>query len=93
MRLPPWSISFADRAEGRPGIAHDRDAGLFLLASLLMGLGACVNQAVFNNYLKDVYALDVAGRTFLEFPREIPGFLVTFFVGGLALMGEVRIAM
>lgn len=70
-----------------------RDASLFLFANLLMGFGACVNQAVFNNYLKDVFALDVAGRTFLEFPREIPGFLVTFFVGGLALLGEVRIAM
>ncbi len=73
--------------------AERRDRDLFLLASLLMGFGACVNQAVFNNYLKDVFALDLAGRTFLEFPREIPGFLVTLFVGGLALLGEVRIAM
>ena len=78
---------------GGEGSAERRDRNLFLLANLLMGLGACVNQAVFNNYLKDVFALDVAGRTFLEFPREIPGFLVTFFVGGLALLGEVRIAM
>jgi len=70
-----------------------KDATLFLAANILMGLGTCVNQAVFNNYLKDVFALDVAARTFLEFPRELPGFLVTFFVGALALMGEVRIAM
>ncbi|MEI6876317.1 MAG: MFS transporter, partial [Spirochaetota bacterium] len=70
-----------------------RDASLFLMANILMGLGSCVNQAVFNNYLKDVFALDVAGRTFLEFPREVPGFLVSLLVGVLALMGEVRIAM
>ncbi|MFZ4616794.1 MAG: hypothetical protein ACOYM2_11450, partial [Rectinemataceae bacterium] len=70
-----------------------RDASLFLIANILMGLGACVNQAVFNNYLKDVFILDVAGRTFLEFPREVPGFLVMLFVGGLAALGEVRMAL
>jgi MFS family permease len=70
-----------------------RDASLFLIANILMGLGACVSQAVFNNYLKDVFALDVAGRTFLEFPREVPGFLVMLFVGGLAALGEVRMAL
>jgi predicted MFS family arabinose efflux permease len=85
MRLSFSSLGGGDR--------EARDATLFLVANILMGLGACVNQAVFNNYLKDVFALDVAGRTFLEFPREIPGFLVTLFVGGLALMGEVRIAL
>jgi MFS family permease len=69
-----------------------RDMRLFILASVLMGLGACVNSSIFNNYLKDVFDLDVARRTFIEFPRELPGFLVSFFVASLALMGEVRIA-
>lgn len=91
MRFSVGALSGVGEAGVDP--AERRDVGLFLLASLLMGFGACVNQAVFNNYLKDVFSLDVAGRTFLEFPREIPGFLVTFFVGGLALLGEVRIAM
>jgi MFS family permease len=77
----------------RHDLAHElRDRRLFILATVLMGLGGCVNSAAFNNYLKDVFALDVARRTFLEFPRELPGFLVTLFVGALALMGEVRIA-
>src|SRR5512142_2878698 len=69
-----------------------RDMRLFVLASVLMGLGACVNSSIFNNYLKDVFALDVGRRTFLEFPRELPGFLVSFFVASLAMLGEVRIA-
>jgi predicted MFS family arabinose efflux permease len=69
-----------------------RDMRLFILASVLMGLGGCVNASIFNNYLKDVFQLDVARRTFLEFPREMPGFLVSFLVASLALMGEVRIA-
>jgi MFS family permease len=69
-----------------------RDMRLFILASVLMGLGGCVNASIFNNYLKDVFNLDVARRTFLEFPREMPGFLVSLFVASLAMMGEVRIA-
>ena len=69
-----------------------RDLRLFIFASVLMGLGGCVNASIFNNYLKDVFNLDVARRTFLEFPREMPGFLVSIFIAGLALMGEVRIA-
>jgi MFS family permease len=69
-----------------------RDMRLFILASVLMGLGGCVNASIFNNYLKDVFDLDVARRTFLEFPREMPGFLVSLFVASLAMMGEVRIA-
>ncbi len=69
-----------------------RDMRLFILASVLMGLGGCVNASIFNNYLKDVFQLDVARRTFLEFPREMPGFLVSFLIASLAMMGEVRIA-
>jgi Na+/melibiose symporter-like transporter len=70
-----------------------RDYELFLLATVLMGLGACINASIFNNYLKDVFQLDVARRTFLEFPRELPGFLVIIFVATLAALGEVRIAL
>lgn len=77
-----------------PGLSPDRvrDYRLFILASILMGLGACVNSSSFNNYLRDRFALDIAQRTFLEFPRELPGFLVSFTVGILAMLGEVRIA-
>jgi predicted MFS family arabinose efflux permease len=71
----------------------NRDFRLFIAASVLMGLGSCVNASVFNNYLKDVFQLDVAHRTFLEFPRELPGFLVSLFIGVLAAMGDLRIAM
>jgi MFS family permease len=70
-----------------------RDRRLFIAANVFLGLGTCVSQAIFNNYLKDVFALDVAARTFLEFPREMPGFLVSLFIGALALMGEVKIAL
>ncbi|MDP3179243.1 MAG: hypothetical protein Q8M76_15150, partial [Spirochaetaceae bacterium] len=67
--------------------AEERDRRLFVLATVLVGLGSCVNASAFNNYLRDVYELDVARRTFLEFPREMPGFLVALFVATLAAIG------
>jgi len=42
--------------------------------------------------LSYTYALDVGRRTLLEFPRELPGFLVSLFIGVLASLGDVRIA-
>lgn len=74
-------------------VQRSRDYRLFIVASILMGLGSCVNSSAFNNYLRDVFQLDVARRTFLELPRELPGFLVSLFVGVLAAIGELRIAM
>ncbi len=74
-------------------LSSSRDYRLFVLASILLGLGSCVNASAFNNYLKDIFQLGVGQRTFLEFPRELPGFLVSLFVGVLAVMGELRIAM
>ncbi|MBL8968137.1 MAG: hypothetical protein JNG85_14115 [Spirochaetaceae bacterium] len=74
------------------GEGQDRDFRLFILATILAAFGSCANATAFNNYLKDYFALDVAQRTFLEFPRETPGFLVSLFVGILAAIGETRIA-
>ncbi len=73
-------------------LSNLRDFRLFILASVFMGLGACVNSSAFNNYLHDRYALDMVRRTFLEIPREMPGFLVSLFVGLLAALGDIRIA-
>jgi MFS family permease len=83
------------RSRGEAGLVDlgkSRDFRLFVLASVFMGLGACVNSSSFNNYLRDRFAMGIAQRTFLEFPRELPGFLVSFSVGILAMLGEVRIA-
>jgi hypothetical protein len=73
-------------------LPSDRNFRLFLLANLFLGLGACVDTSMMNNYFKDIYNLDVAQRTLLEFPRETPGFLVAFFIGILYSLGDLRIA-
>jgi MFS family permease len=60
-------------------IAHmSRELRLFIMASLLMGMAYSIIEATFNNFLNDRFALSGFERAFLEFPREIPGFLVVF---------------
>jgi hypothetical protein len=70
----------------------DRNFALFLIANVFLGIGICVDNSSFNNYLKDVYHLGVTQRTALEFPREMPGFLVSLFIGILSGLGDIRIA-
>jgi MFS family permease len=55
-----------------------RELRLFIMASLLMGMAYSMIDAMFNNFLNDRFALSGFERSFLEFPREIPGFLVVF---------------
>jgi hypothetical protein len=70
----------------------DRNFRLFLLANVFMGVGMCIDLATFNNYYRDVFHLGVYERTFLELPRETPGFLVSVLVGILYALGDIRMA-
>lgn len=72
--------------------AGGRDYRLFLTAQVFLGLAMCIDASAFNNYLKDVYALGVDQRTFLEFPREVPGLLAAFFLALLAGLGDLRLS-
>ncbi|MGE5223255.1 MAG: MFS transporter [Omnitrophica WOR_2 bacterium] len=55
-----------------------RELSLFALASLAMGIGYSIFDSTFNNYLNFRFSLNGFGRSFLELPRELPGFLVVF---------------
>ncbi len=68
------------------------DLKKFLLASAFLGVALGINSAIFNNYLSDVFQITIGQRTLLEFPRELPGFLVVFVTGFLYFLGDVRIA-
>jgi hypothetical protein len=52
--------------------------GLFALATLMMGLYTGLYDPSFNNYLAQVHNVGEVARGGLEFPRELPGFLVLF---------------
>ena len=51
---------------------------LFIGASLALGVAYSMFDATFNNFLDERFALTGFQRSYLEFPRELPGFLVVF---------------
>jgi predicted MFS family arabinose efflux permease len=55
-----------------------RELKLFASATFLMGLSFSLVDTVMNNFLNARFALSGFERSFLEFPRELPGFLVIF---------------
>ncbi len=60
------------------------DLRRMLLASVAFGATAGIFNATLGNYLHDVHAFDASARGWLEFPRELPGFLVLLTAGLLA---------
>lgn len=65
---------------------------LFAAASLLMGLYGGLYDPSFNNYLAQTHNATPLARGALEFPRELPGFLVVFIVTLLMFLADTRIA-
>ena len=69
-----------------------REYVLFIIASFFIGIGVAVNDTSFANRLFDL-GFSTETRMALEFPRELPGFLVVFVVGALLLFGDIRAAL
>lgn len=97
LNIPVLSMVFVDRytqamLTDTGSLNRDRDFRLYLLAQVFIGLGMCVEFTTFNNFFRDVHQLGIGGRTFLELPRETPGFLVSLLVGALAAFGDIRSA-
>jgi predicted MFS family arabinose efflux permease len=55
-----------------------RELKLFAGASLMMGIAYSIYDSTFNNFINTRFQLTGFQRSFLEFPRELPGFLVVF---------------
>ena len=53
-----------------------RELKLFVAASFAMGAAFSMVDAAFNNFVNDRFALSGWQRSFLEFPRELPGMSV-----------------
>lgn len=58
-----------------------------------MGMSGGIFETTFNNYLDDIFKLSADARGYLEFPRELPGFLVVLLTGLLCALPETRVAM
>lgn len=65
----------------------------FALANLLFGLYAGLYDPSFNNYLAQVHNVSEVARGGLEFPRELPGFLIVLIFTALIFLPDTRIAM
>jgi predicted MFS family arabinose efflux permease len=55
-----------------------RELALFAIATFSMGIAYSLFDSVFNNFLNENFTLSGFTRSFLELPRELPGFLVVF---------------
>lgn len=69
-----------------------RNFTLFLIASAILGITQSIDSSFFNNFLNDTFHITVTQRTWLEIPRELPGFLVVFVSGALVFLADIRIA-
>jgi len=68
-----------------------RELILFGFVIFSMGIGVYIFESVFNNFLNDRYAITALQRSFLEFPRELPGFLVIFVSAVLSFLCSRRL--
>jgi len=64
---------------------------LFLAGMALLGISSGIFETTFNNFLHDTFDLSADARGFLEFPRELPGFLTALLAGLLFFLPESRI--
>lgn len=69
----------------------DPQLRLFLVAVMLMGIAGGIFETTFNNFLSDTFDIAADSRGFLEFPRELPGFLTALFAGLLFFLPETMI--
>ncbi len=82
-------------AAGLPGarfLAIHHDLALFISVISAVAFGDSIFNSVFNNFLNDTFTLDSFSRTFLEFPRELGGFLVVFVSASLFFVRSRRLA-
>lgn len=60
---------------------------------MLLGATSGMFETSFNNYLLETFNISAASRGVLEFPRELPGFLVAILSGLLCFLAESRMAV
>jgi predicted MFS family arabinose efflux permease len=64
-----------------------------LVATVFFGAASGIFLSTLNNYLLEVHHLSAEGRGWLEFPRELPGFMIVFVSGAmLTVFRETQMA-
>jgi predicted MFS family arabinose efflux permease len=70
-----------------------RDLAFFITSIAAVGFGESIFNSTFNNFLSETFSLNSLDRTFLELPRELPGFLVIFVSALLFFVRSRRLAV
>lgn len=70
-----------------------RNLAFFFAGVAAIGTITGMYDSSFNNFLLDTYHLQEAARGLVEFPRELPGFLVAILSGALFFLPEHRFAV
>ena len=68
-----------------------RELLIFSTAYFVMGIAFSMMDSTFNNFLNERFALTGFQRSFLELPRELPGFLVVFVSALLSFLCSRRL--
>lgn len=71
--------------------AH-RDMLIFLSTIAMVGFAESTVNSIFNNFLNETFSLTSFLRTFMELPRELPGFLIIFVSAALFFIRDRRLA-
>lgn len=66
---------------------------LYMAVIALVALGNGFSDSILANYFKDAYQVDAVQRGFIEFPREMPGFLCAIAIAALSALGDIRASM
>lgn len=70
-----------------------RNLALFFAGVAALGIVSGLFDTSFNSFLSDSYHLAETARGLVEFPRELPGFLVAVFAGALFFLPEHRLTV
>ncbi len=77
---------------GDSSSSRSRNLLFFILGMFMVSMAGGMFETTFNNYVSDTFALNASARGWLEFPREMPGFLTAIMAGMLFFLPETRIA-
>ena len=78
----------------RPDSPERRDFVRLLLATVCFGAAMGIFQSTINNFLESARGFAAEERGWMEFPRELPGFLLIFVTGILLIrLRESQIAV
>jgi predicted MFS family arabinose efflux permease len=84
----PTTMNILTRIKTSP-----RELLLFATAALALGMGFSILDSTFNNFLNFKFQLTGFQRSFLEFPRELPGFSVVFVSAALWFLCSRRLGV